>query len=99
MVLLSAVLRGARSTPGKQWIGKHRRAVARTATVRRTAENRRREIAEVERQLSRPFLSVCEEQRHSSVRRREYAPRFVREAKRRWVRREGGVFQEIQRSL
>lgn len=47
MVFLSALLSGARSVPGKQWIGKHRKVLKMTATRRRNQNKRQSLIDDV----------------------------------------------------
>ena len=46
-MFLSALLFGARSTPGKQWIGKHRKTWKMTATRRKNTRDREKIVREV----------------------------------------------------
>ncbi len=44
---LTRVVCGARSVPGKQWIGKYRRTVKMTATRRKTLREKENRVAKV----------------------------------------------------
>ena len=55
MVCLSALLFGARSVPGKQWIGKYRKVLKMTATRKKNQKEREAKISEV-RQC---FVCTC----------------------------------------
>ena len=50
---LSALLFGARSTPGKQWTGKHRRVWKMTSTRRRNARDRAKLVSQVRSKVTR----------------------------------------------
>ncbi|CAI8028540.1 Ribosomal protein 63, mitochondrial [Geodia barretti] len=94
-MFLSALLFGARSTPGKQWIGKHRRTWKMTATRRKNTRDREKLVREVEEVLSRPYLSLEQEHRHSMERRKEYVPMFMRRQRNKWLKREQLPFSSL----
>ena len=56
---LTALLLGARWTPGKQWIGKHRRVLKMTATRRRNQEEREAQIKRVGRSRQSSHTRRC----------------------------------------
>lgn len=57
---LTALLLGARWTPGKQWIGKHRRVLKMTATRRRNQAEREAQIKRVGRSRQSSYTRcVC----------------------------------------
>ena len=56
---LTALLLGARWTPGKQWIGKHRRVLKMTATRRRNQEEREAQIKRVGRSRQSSYTRRC----------------------------------------
>ena len=56
---LTALLLGARWTPGKQWIGKHRRVLKMTATRRRNQAEREAQIKRVGRSRQSSYTRRC----------------------------------------
>ena len=56
---LTALLFGARWTPGKQWIGKHRRVLKMTATRRRNQAEREAQIKRVGRSRQSSYTRRC----------------------------------------
>ena len=56
---LTALLLGARWTPGKQWIGKHRRVLKMTSTRRRNQAERDAQIKQVGSRECRATRDVC----------------------------------------
>ncbi|XP_062501685.1 large ribosomal subunit protein mL63-like [Corticium candelabrum] len=61
MVFLGRILRSARATPGRQWIGKHRKAKKVSGHSIGNAQKWKTLQARNELVLARPFLSQCEE--------------------------------------
>lgn len=60
-MLLSLLLFSSRSTPGLQWIGKHRRVRKITRQMKRNARLREAATENVLKIISRPYLIATEE--------------------------------------
>ena len=91
---LRSLLLGARSTPGKQWIGKHRRVVKMTSTRRANADNRKRLSEKVLSATSQSYLS--QEDEVGSGRSRwaeEGGPHWAR-TRSRWMGRDNSTFSK-----
>lgn len=91
---LRGVLLGARWTPGKQWIGKHRRVVKMTSTRRANAAQRLRGAESVLSATAQPYLSQEEE---TGCGRSRWAgqdgPPLAR-TRRRWMKRDSSTFSD-----
>ena len=89
---LRGLLLGARSTPGKQWIGKHRRVVKMTDTRRANAAQRARGAEWVLSATAQPYLS--QEEEAGSGRSRWAGPDGPLRARRRsrWMGRDNSTF-------
>lgn len=89
---LRGLLLGARSTPGRQWIGKHRRVVKMTKTRRTNAAQRLRGAEAVLSATAHPYLNQEEEAGSGRSRWAERGGPLWARTRRRWMGRDNSTF-------
>lgn len=89
---LRGLLLGARSTPGKQWIGKHRRVVKMTSTRRFNAAQRLRGSEKVMSATAQSYLSQEEEAGSGRSRWAGQGGPLEARTRRRWMGRDSSAF-------
>ena len=89
-MLLNLLLFSSRSTPGLQWIGKHRRVRKITRQMKRNARLREQAAENVLQVISRPYLTHTEEAGSGigkTTRKMEFMKKMEEYRNARWLRR------------
>lgn len=90
-MLLSLILFSSRSTPGLQWIGKHRRVRKITRQMKRNARLREQAADHVLQIISRPYLINVEEAGSGvgkETRKTEFMRKMAEYRNEGWLRRQ-----------
>ena len=90
-MLLNFILFSSRSTPGLQWIGKHRRVRKITRQMKRNARLREQAADNVLQIISRPYLTHTEEAGSGigkAARKIEFMKKMEEYKNARWLRRQ-----------
>lgn len=90
-MLLGFILFSSRSTPGLQWIGKHRRVRKITRQMKRNARLREETVENVLQIISRPYLTHAEQAGTGvgkETRKVEFMRKMQEYRNERWLRRQ-----------
>ena len=87
---LSLFKLGARWTPGRQWSGKHRKAIKMTQTKRRNISKKEKQADLVVAATMKPFLS--QEQEIGSGRSKWCTVGKLSDKKNRWMKKDSSTF-------